>query len=83
VTTRTERAIAIGKDLVLFLGGLAGIFYQQLTGNVNFVFLAIFTAMTGVPGLTNLISILRGPVIGSESQSQAQQPLESESGNST
>jgi hypothetical protein len=55
----TERRIAMARDLVLFIFGLAGIAYQQLN-EVNFVLLAIFTTMTGVPGLTNLVGILRG-----------------------
>lgn len=59
MATNPERRIAIVKDLVLFFGGLAGIAYQQLTGNVNMVLLLIFTAMTGVPGLTNIISLIR------------------------
>lgn len=51
--------IAIAKDLILFFGGLIGIAYQQITGNVNVVLLMIFTAMTGVPGLMNIISLVR------------------------
>lgn len=67
---RPERKIQIAKDLILFFGGLAGIGYQQVTGDVNTVLLVIFTAMTGVPGLTNLISLLRGSVTESESPPQ-------------
>lgn len=51
--------IAIVKDLILFFGGLTGIAYQQITGDVNLVLLIIFTTMTGVPGLTNIISLVR------------------------
>jgi len=71
------------KDLILFIGGLSGIGYQQVTGDVNFILLAIFTAMTGVPGLTNLIAIMRGSVIESRSPSSALPPLDSDSGNSS
>lgn len=68
---RLDRLIGMLKDLILFLGGLAGIGYQQLTGNVNTVLLIIFTAMTGVPGLTNIISLLRASSINSSSSQQA------------
>lgn len=80
--TRAERAIAIVKDLTLFIGGLSGIAYQQLTGNVNFVFLGIFTAMIGIPGLTNLTSLLHGSITKSSSPPQALPVSEPESGKS-
>jgi hypothetical protein len=65
--------IAVVKDLILFFGGLTGIAYQQITGNVNVVLLMIFTAMTGVPGLMNIISLVRNSPTESPS-SQHQQP---------
>lgn len=74
-----ERAIAIGKDLALFMGGLAGIAYQQITDNVNVWLLVVFTLMTGVPGVTNLISLLRGSAINSLSSELAPPRSESES----
>lgn len=73
--------IAIVKDLVLFFGGLAGIAYQQITNNVNIVLLIIFTAMTGVPGLTQIISLVRNSPIVLESRSS--QPERSESGSAS
>lgn len=76
---KPERRIAVAKDLILFLGGLSGIAYQQVTGNVNVVLLAVFTAMTGVPGLTNLISLWRGSVTELQSRSPVSEPSESES----
>lgn len=78
MTGKLEKAITVGRDLTLFVFGLAGIAYQQVTGNVNFVLLAIFTAMTGVPGLVNLIALSRGLRIESESSSQASQEPQSE-----
>lgn len=71
MTGRIEKAITVGRDLTLFVFGLAGIAYQQVTGDVNFVLLAIFTAMTGVPGLVNLITLSRGLRIESQSSSSA------------
>lgn len=50
----------VTKDVALFAVGLGGIVYQQVTGQVDVALLAVFTAMTGVPGLTNLLSLLRG-----------------------
>lgn len=66
---RVEKAIAVTRDVILLVFGLAGIGYQQVTGEVNFVLLAIFTAMTGIPGLVNLLPLLRG--LPTESQSSA------------
>lgn len=60
MTGRIEKVISVGRDLVLFVFGLVGISFQQVTGNVNFVLLAIFTAMTGMPGLAHLIVLSRG-----------------------
>lgn len=74
---KPERRIAIAKDLILFFGGLVGIGYQQVTGDVNTVLLIIFTAMTGVPGLTNLVAILRGSATESESQSRVSEQSDS------
>lgn len=65
-----DQKIAMTKDMILFFGGLAGIAYQQLTGNVNFVLLAIFTVMVGLPGLTNLIPLMRGSITNSQSSLQ-------------
>lgn len=78
---RGDRRIAVFKDLTLFLGGLTGIGYQQITGDVNTVLLIIFTAMTGVPGLTNLISLFRGLPTESPSSRRVSEPssLESDS----
>jgi hypothetical protein len=83
VSTSPERIISVVRDQILFLGGLAGIAYQQISGNVNFALLAIFTAMTGVPGLTNLISLLRGTTISSPSQLPVSPPSLPESDNSS
>lgn len=77
--------ITIAKDFILFLGGLAGIAYQQITGNVNPLLLLVFTAMTGVPGVTHVIAILRGSATVSQSSlppssSSAQEQQSSSSG---
>ena len=76
---RPERKIAIAKDLILFLGGLFGIGYQQVSGDVNTVLLVIFTAMTGVPGLTNLVALLRGTPIELEPPASVSESSESNS----
>jgi hypothetical protein len=47
------------KSWLLLVAGLAGIGYQQYTGETDWILLLIFTAMTGVPGLTTLISMIR------------------------
>lgn len=48
------------KDILLFLGGLAGIGYQQITGKTDLVLLIVFTTMIGLPGVANTIRLIRG-----------------------
>lgn len=81
--TKTERRIAILKDLALFTGGLSGIAYQQITQDVNIFLLLVFTAMTGVPGLTNILSLLRNSPSVLDSSSPQQQPPAQESGSAS
>lgn len=54
------RRMDVIKDVALFVVGLGGIVFQLVTGEVSVPLLAVFTAMTGVPGLTNLVSLLKG-----------------------
>lgn len=75
---RPDHKLVVAKDLILFVVGLGGIIFQLVTGQVNFALLAVFTAMTGVPGLTNMISLLRGG-FGTASQSSLPAPEHSES----
>lgn len=64
------------KSWVLLLAGLAGIGYQQWTGESNIILLLIFTAMTGVPGLSEIIYLLRtSPTVLQSSVSQ-REPLD-------
>jgi hypothetical protein len=78
-----DRVISVGKDLFLFIGGSVGIGYQQVSGNVNMALLGVFTAMVGVPGLTNLVSLLRGTTTNSPSQSPVLPPSLPESDSSS
>ena len=71
------------KSWILLLAGLAGIGYQQYTGETDIVLLLIFTAMTGVPGLTQLISLIKNSPIVLQSSSSQQDHLGSDSGNSS
>lgn len=79
VTQRAERIIAIVKDLILFFGGLAGIAWQQISGNINIYLLIIFVTMTGVPGLMNLVFLLRGTATGLSSPPPVSSPSSSDS----
>jgi uncharacterized membrane protein len=58
-----KEKVNLFKDLVMFLGGMAGIAFQQYLSSQgqkpNLLFLGIFTLMTGVPGATNLIGLFR------------------------
>jgi hypothetical protein len=47
------------KSWLLLIAGMIGIGYQQYTGKTDWVLLLIFTAMTGVPGVTTLISLIK------------------------
>ncbi len=61
------------KSWVLLIFGLAGIAYQQKTGEVDWLLLAIFTSMAGVPGIARVISLLKNsPTIMQSSLSQEQ-----------
>jgi hypothetical protein len=62
------------RDVLLLLGGLAGIGYQTVTGKVDISLLIAFLAMTGLPGLTNLVSLLRGGSAGVLSSSPPVSP---------
>lgn len=74
----TDRAIAITKDVILFVGGLCGIAYQQYTNNVNWLLLLVFSSMTGIPGVLNIVALLRNTSAIAQSlppsHSQQQQP---------
>jgi hypothetical protein len=66
-----SRIFAVTRDVLLFVGGMVGIGYQTITGDVNYALLGVFTAMTGVPGLTNMISLVRGSATESPPSSSA------------
>lgn len=75
------------KSWLLLVAGLGGIGYQQWTGEVNWVLLLIFTTMTGVPGVTTLLSLIKNsPIVLPSSSSPPEQPgseSESSSGSSS
>lgn len=74
-----ERIVGVVKDVLSYVGGLSGIAYQQVTGNVNVPLLAVFAAMTGIPGLVQLISLARGSATESASSHSPLPPPESSS----
>ena len=82
MNTGTRRRISVTKDTVLCAVGIGGIIWQQVTGDVNFALLGVFTAMAGVPGLTNIISMVRGPGTASSSQPSVSPESHSDFGNS-
>lgn len=72
----------------MFLGGMAGIGFQQYLASQgqkpNLMFLAIFTLMTGVPGASNLIGLFRSQQRIESLQSLSQPSVSpSESGSSS
>jgi hypothetical protein len=62
--------------MLLLLGGLAGIAYQTVTGKVDVALLTAFLAMTGLPGVTHLVGVLRG---GTPTESSSLPPASRES----
>jgi hypothetical protein len=71
------------KSWVLLVAGLLGIGYQQYTGEKNWILLLIYTSMTGVPGVATIISLIKNSPIVLQSPSSPQEPLESDSENSS
>lgn len=71
------------RSWVLLVAGLIGIAYQQWTGDINIVLLLIFSAMTGVPGLAHIISLIRSSPIVIQSSASQQEHAESESDKSS
>jgi hypothetical protein len=47
------------RDVTLFVGGMAGIGYQTVTGDVNPLLTGVFMAMLGLPGVGGVISAVR------------------------
>lgn len=71
---KPQQIIAVVKDAVLFVGGLTGIAYQQITGNVHELLLLVFTAMVGLPGLSALLSMKHDGSTSTESSSRQSRP---------
>jgi hypothetical protein len=67
------------KSWILLLAGLAGIGYQQWTGESNLFLLLVFTVMTGVPGLSEFLLLLRNSPTVLQSSSSRQQLSQQES----
>jgi hypothetical protein len=77
--TREEKA----KSWILLIAGMAGIGYQQYTGETDWVLLVIFIAMTGVPGVTTLIALIKTGTTTLQSSLPPPLPLEQESESSS
>jgi hypothetical protein len=77
----------VGRDTVLFVVGLAGIGYQQITGKVHWELLVVFGLMIGLPGISSLIQLVAGgsdiTPSSSSSPPQASSPSSSSSSPST
>lgn len=62
------------RSWIFLLAGLAGIGYQQWSGEVNGFLLATYLVMTGIPGIAELFSLIRNsPVVLQSSSSQPEQ----------
>lgn len=69
------------KRWLLLLAGLVGIGYQQYTGEVNWFLLLVFTSMAGVPGIAEIILLIKNSPIVIRSSSSHSEPLELDSEN--
>lgn len=70
------------KRWLLLLVGLVGIGYQQYTGEVNSFLLLVFTSMVGVPGIAEIISLIKNSPIVIRSSSSPSEHSESDLDNS-
>lgn len=59
------------RDTALWVGGLLGIGYQTVSGDVNGILTGAFMAMLGLPGIGGVISAVRTTT---ESQSESPSP---------
>lgn len=80
---KIERTIVIVKDVLLFGTGLAGIVYQQVTGEVHPLLLAVFTIMVGLPGALALWTLRGNSFTASQSSESQSQPSPPDSRNSS
>lgn len=47
------------RDLILLIGGVTGIAYQEISNDVNLTFLGIYVAATGIPAVAHVFSLAR------------------------
>jgi hypothetical protein len=61
------------RDSVLLGGGMAGIAFQQITGQINPLLIGVYVTMLGLPGLSSGRWLLKqiGEAQSSESRSSA------------
>jgi hypothetical protein len=67
--TEQKRRLPIRRDAVTWLFGLGGLGWMLHTGNAPWPLVIVFGLMGGVPGLSQLVTALRGLTDGSESSS--------------
>lgn len=76
MTTQKESKL---KTWVLLVAGIAGIGHQQYTGQKDLVMLAIYIAMVGIPGYTEISSLLKSFITALPSSTSPPQELEQDS----
>jgi hypothetical protein len=59
-TARVQAAAAVLRDISLWVSGLLGIAYQQVTGHVSVELLLTYMSMIGIPGAVALVQLSRG-----------------------
>lgn len=75
MTTQKESKL---KSWVLLVAGIVGIGHQQYTGQKDLVMLAIYIAMVGIPGYTEISSLLKSFITALPSSTSQQ--VDSEQG---
>lgn len=65
----TQKWLVVLRDLLLLAVGIFGLLHQEITGEANPWLLAVYTAILGVPGAANILSILKSTGSGESLQS--------------
>ncbi len=72
--------LTVARDTCLWVGGLLGLGFQTVTGEVNPILTGAFMGMLGLPGVTGIVSAVRNT---GSSQSESPPPSSSRTASSS
>lgn len=58
---KLQALVTVCRDIALTFIGLAGIVHQEVWGPVKPELLVVYTTILGIPGVANLIALMRSP----------------------